>query len=486
MKREIQRNIAGNRLTRALGSLAGPLNRFAARRPGIWLAGGAVRDALLGRKVLDADLVVMKGSVLAAAREFVELVKGDLVVLGAKEDSEKLPLVRVLARGAQADFTPPRARPIQADLMGRDFTVNAMAVELPWGGRAAIQDPAGGFKDLKAGILRMCRPDAFARDPVRLWRAHREAAELKLRVEAKTARRLKLDARRAAACTPERLRDELFKLLKGGKAPAALKEAAKSGVLGATFPEIGRMAAVRVRGIPAIRVLEHTLEAMEHLERGLRALKGELAAHMRLELVPGRPRHVLVRLAALLHDLGKPETVSRDEEGNVHFFGHDKLGGKMSAELMRKRLKCAESEISAVGRAVSHHLRLGYLASTGELSDRAVYRFLRDAGEELFELIVLGRADRLATHHYRAVSARRQEAAISRILAVRRAIRGRERRPRLLNGHDILREFDLKPGPIVGKLLRAAEEAQALGRVRTREQALSAARRELDRLGKPV
>jgi tRNA nucleotidyltransferase/poly(A) polymerase len=483
------------------------LNRFAVRRPGLYLAGGAVRDALLGRSVSDADIAVATGSAMSAGRAFADMAGGALVILGNRR------LARVHLPGATVDFTPLKGRDIMADLGRRDFTVNAMAVPIPWSNPPVLVDPTGGSRDLDSRRLRLAYPAAFRDDPVRLWRALRIMEEFGLKPDAAFARRFKADARLAAACTPERLRDELFKLLGLARSARALAAAMKSGVLGATFPVMLSMVRVKVPRGGSINVMKHTLEAFAFLEKisgKPRAVFGvESAAaveHLGQESVHGRTRLSLLKLAVLLHDTAKPACVGRDSDGDVHFIGHEAAGARIAADLMRQKLKCSEAEIAIVTNVIRLHLRPGYLAASagkaggtaatggrrtafaasagkavGQISDRAAYRFIKAAGDELYELVLHAQADRMATHHGRAVTAAGQDRVLARILAFRRKMDTRIPGKRLLTGHDVMREFGIKPGPDVGLALRAVEEGVALGRVGTREEALKAAKRALDR-----
>ncbi len=478
----LRMTIAGKRLDKALGVIAGPLKRLGTAYGGLFLTGGAVRDVLLGKLVHDVDVTVTKGSPVSTGRAFADAAGGALAVLGREK------LVRVYLKTATVDFTPLRDRTLELDLRRRDFTVNAMAVRIPWGPHSVVEDPLGGCGHLKARRLTLCRPQAFREDPVRLWRAHRAEVELGLRPDSSTSRHLRADAFRTGACSAERLRDELFKLLTLPRAAKALRAAAKSGVLEATFPQLLPMRRVRVPRGGWIHVLNHTLEALEHLERFLGRVRAmyrqegqEMTGHFSQEPVSGRSRLALLKLALLLHDIAKPETISRNAKGDVHFYKHELIGARRAAGLLRKQLKCAEVEVSIVTRVIQHHLRLGHLAAAGRFTDRATYRFLRDAGEELFELILHAQADRCATHHGGAVTAYKQHRTIARILAFRRAMREHMPVKRLITGHDLMQEFDLKPGPVIGKLLQAVEEGVALGKIRSRTQALRAARAVLDR-----
>jgi len=316
------------------------------------------------------------------------------------------------------------------------------------------------------------------------------AVQFGLRPDSVLGARLRSDARLAGGAPPERLRDELFKLLSLSRSAAALRAAVDSGVLFATFPGLIPMRKVRPPAAGVIDVLDHTLEALEHaeklLERADSLYPGEdIAGHLALEPVKGRPRLVLLKLAVLLHDVSKPETVSRDKRGNVHFYTHEMIGAGRAAELMRRRLRCAGVEADIVARVIRHHLRPGYLAVTGGPTDRAAYRFVRDAGDELYELVVHAMADRQATHRSKYLTAAQQRRGILKLLEFRRAMLARVPRVRLVTGHDLMREFGLEPGPVVGELLRLVEEGVALGRLKSKASAIKAARSALGRLTKP-
>jgi tRNA nucleotidyltransferase/poly(A) polymerase len=433
------------------------------------------------------DIAVEKGSAMAAGKKFADLTGGALVILGKER------LARVHVGDAVADFTPLRAKNLEADLRLRDFTVNSMAVRLPFGKFAEIIDPNNGLRDFRSKLVRVCGPGCFRDDPVRLWRAIRFAARLSFRIEGGTRRRIKAESGLAKKCTAERLRDELFRLLSLPKAAPALREALSSGVLLATFPEMKPMLRVPAHDSGTIDVMEHTLEAMEHLDRALARPSGvfsreagEAGRHLAEELVKGRSRTALLRLALLLHDISKPETVSHEPGGVVHFYEHERKGAEKAGEVMRKRLRMGGDEVDAVTRIIRLHLRMGHLASAGEFTDRAVYRFLKASGGEFFEVLLHAHADRLATHHRKAAPFRLLARTVSRVLAARRQMASRVPRERFLDGNDVMKELGIKPGPQVGEVLRAVEEAVAVGAARNRVEALRVAREALDRSRRQV
>ncbi len=464
------------------GPVGDAILRFAAGHPGLALAGGAVRDMILGRPVKDYDLAVEKGNVRTVGKAFADSVKGALVPLGAGR------LVRVVVDGVTVDFTPLRAKTLEEDLRLRDFTINAMAIRLPALVTAVLVDPTGGQADLKKKVLRVCSPRSFKDDPVRVWRAIRIADEFGLKIEPGTARLLKKSSSLGARCTAERLRDELFKLMDGPRAGRVLRSADRYGMLTASLPILEKMRRVRVPRARPVDVLDHTLEALEHLDRQLVAVgksypaeRSEIEAHLAECFVAGRSRRALLRLALLLHDIAKPVTVSRDEKGHIHFFEHEHLGAKSAIQVLRKRLRCSEDEVSVVARLIRLHLRPGHLAASASVSDKAAWRLVRDAGPEFLSLVLHADADRAATHHHRGVSAPAHRRAIRHLFRVRNAAAARKPGIRLVTGHDLMKELRLKPGPVIGDLLRAVDEAVALGRVKTRADALLLAKRTLDR-----
>jgi len=230
-----------------------------------------------------------------------------------------------------------------------------------------------------------------------------------------------------------------------------------------------------------------------HLDRVLKAASKKrraeasaFCAHLASQPVKGRSRRSLLRLSLLFHDIAKPETASVAKDGRVHFFEHERIGAEKAASIMRAKLRCAESEIAIVRRTILNHLRIGYLSGAGKVSDRAIFRFLRDAGGELHEIVLHGEADRLATHFRGPIAGHSQNRVVKRILDFRRRAGERQGLKKVVDGNDLMRALKLAEGPLIGELLRHVEEEVALGRVKSREEALNCALKGLDRARKKV
>jgi poly(A) polymerase len=441
---------------------------------GAVLVGGAVRDALLGRADADVDLAVPRGALALAARLAARL-DATAVVLDAERGA-----ARVVAPGMQVDVTDFRAPTLEADLTARDFSVNALAVDLGRllaSGRAPIVDPAGGVADLRARRLRPAGPGVLAADPLRGLRAVRLEATLGVRLTSAAARAVRAAAPGLAGVAGERVRDELVALLRVPATGRAVRRADGLGLLPVVLPEVEAMRKAAQPAPHRFNVLEHSLRALEASDRVLAHLASlapfgeELAAHF-TDAVGGalRRAHVL-KLAALLHDVAKPET-RRLVRGRVRFFEHDVIGAAR-ARAIGERLRLPERAVALLERLVRHHLRPMHLAQAGEVTRRARFRFYRDLGPDTRDLLLLALVDGAAVTGASPLAVWRRATLLRDLLGGWTEAEAAAAAPPLLRGRDVMARYGLAPGPAVGALLTRAREAQDLGVVRTREEALA-------------
>jgi putative nucleotidyltransferase with HDIG domain len=393
---------------------------------------------------------------------------------------------------------------LEADLRRRDYTVDGMAAplaEAAAGGRVAFIDPCGGRSDLDRRLVRAVSEEAFRRDPLRLLRGVRLCAELGFSLEPTTVGLIRRHAHRLPVAAAERQRDELVRILASPSSARHLRLLDDLGLLGPLLPELEVTRGVEQPKEHYWDVFHHLLETVAALDMLLcgEAPKGrrdgalwrelwgqlpwlDLRTHFRQEVVAGLPRVAVLKLAALLHDIAKPQTKSLDEKGRIRFFGHQDLGADMAADAAG-RLRFPARAVEMVRILLASHLRpvqLGQSASGGP-SRRALYRLFRDAGETLIELLVLTLADHLATAGPRADidDWRAHVSLINYMLMQRYQEEALVSPPRLVSGHDLMAELGLAPGPMVGQLREAIREAQAAGEVVDREGALALARRRI-------
>jgi putative nucleotidyltransferase with HDIG domain len=434
-----------------------------------------VRDALLGRTGgTDLEVAVTSGA-NAIAKRLADRAGGSVHVLDAERGA-----ARVHAPGARVDVADFRAPALEADLAARDFTVNALAVSLRRllaSGRARVVDPGGGLADLAARRLRPPSPDVIAADPLRALRGVRLEGALGFRLTAAATRAIRAAIPGLRDVSVERVAEELRGLLGLPRTAVALRRADRLGLLGALLPEIEPMRATAQPAPHRFPVLEHSLRAVAGADdvvtrpEALEPFGDEIAAHLASPLGGGFARRHVLKLAALLHDVSKPET-RRAVGGRVRFFQHDVVGARR-VEQIGARLRLPGAAVAVCERLVRHHLRPMHLAAAPELTARARYRFYRDLGPETRDLLLLSLVDAAAVRGEGALRIW-PRAVLLRDLMAGFAIQQRaSAAPPLVRGEDLMAHFGLAPGPEVGRLLAVAREAQDLGLVQTRAAALA-------------
>ena len=454
-------------LLRAVREAAGPAS-------GAVLVGGVVRDALMGGADADVDVAVPAGA-LALAERLATRLGATAVVLDAERGA-----ARVAGAGLQLDLTDFRAPTLTGDLAERDFTANALAVELEpllTSGRAPVIDPTGGIADLRARRLRPAGPGVIAADPLRALRAVRLEAACGLRLTPAAVRLVRAAAPTLASVSPERVRDEVVALLRLPGTGRALRRADALGALQVIVPDVEAMRATTQPAPHRFNVLEHSLRAVEACDRvlgrsqALAPFGDELGRHLAEPLGGALDRSAVLKLAALLHDVAKPQT-RRLVAGRVRFFDHDVLGAAR-ARAIGQRWRLPERAVAVLERLVRQHLRPMHLAQAGEVTRRARYRFYRDLGPDTRDLLLLALADGAAVTGASPLTVWRRAALLRDLLTGWAEAETAAAAPPLVRGQDVMARFELSPGPAVGYLLARAREAQDLGLVRSREEALA-------------
>ena len=454
-----------------------------------WVVGGAVRDALAGGGPGDLDIAVPSGAV-ALARELADLLGAAFHVLDAERGAGRITGGGEHDwQGPQIDIADFRAPDLIGDLRGRDFTVNALAIAvrpLVAAGEADVEDPTGGRADLQARTVRLCAPRSLADDPVRVLRAARFRAQpgwtLDPAVEG-AAPRAAPDLSRASG---ERVRDEILAMLAGPASAAGLRLLDSWGALEVLLPECAAMKATAQSEPHRFDVWEHSLRAVEAADVVVSRVSelepwGEaLAGHLGEPLGDGATRSEALKLAALLHDVAKPETRSV-EAGRTRFLGHDALGARRVIAIA-ERLRLSGRMAGVLERLVRHHLRPMHLAQSGAVSRRARYRFFRDLGDDTRDLLLLALADAAALRGDSPLAVWNGPAGtiVRELMAGHAEEAAALSAPPLLDGREAMEALELPPGPEIGRLLRLLREAQAVGAVATREAALAYIRRMRD------
>jgi len=470
-----------------------------------YLIGGFVRDLLLGRDTADIDIAV-DADALEVAPRVATALGGKYVLL---DEVNRVGRVVLANHGAaqtrgrrEFDFSTLKGN-IEQDLAQRDFTIDAMAIdlkdvvsseetELNKEGKVrlrlpALIDPFQGCNDLHQGVLRAVAETAFPSDAARLLRAVRLAAELDFTIDNETETQIRHYSHLIAGVAGERVREELLRLLSIPRAGQFLAYLDELGLLTAMIPEL-----VQMKGVVQPRehfwdVFVHSIQTVAAVDFLLRQGTWEYAGEEVLEAVPwsdelkehfaqevssGSTRRSLLKLAALLHDVAKPQTKATDESGRMRFLGHGETGAVIAAGIL-ERLRFSAREIKLAEVMVKYHLRPTQMSQNELPTRRAIYRYFRDTGDDGIDILFLSLADHLASRgpHLDLTQWREHTKMVEYILAERSKEESLTVPPKLIDGHDLINIFGLSPGPRIRELLEAVREAQATGELATREEA---------------
>ncbi|WP_193581885.1 CCA tRNA nucleotidyltransferase [Streptomyces mobaraensis] len=419
--------------------------RFRAAGFTLALVGGSVRDALLGRLGNDLDFTTdaRPDDVLKIVRPWADTVWEVGIAfgtVGCRKSGFDLEITTYRSEAYDRTSRKPEVSygdSIEEDLVRRDFTVNAMAVALP---EKEFIDPHNGLEDLAARILRTpgTPEESFSDDPLRMMRAARFAAQLDFEVAPEVVTAMKEMAGRLEIVSVERVRDELNKLILSDHPRKGLRLMVDTGLAALVLPELPALRLERDEHHRHKDVYEHSLTVLDQAI-DLEAPRDE----------PGGGPDLTLRLAALLHDIGKPRTRRFEKDGRVSFHHHEVVGAKMTKSRMTK-LKYPNELVKDVSRLVELHLRFhGY--GTGEWTDSAVRRYVRDAGPLLDRLHKLTRSDCTTRNKRKAQALSQAYDGLERRIA---DLQQKEQLDAIrpdLDGNDIMRILGIAPGPQVGK-----------------------------------
>jgi len=448
MKKTKSQAFFDNSIIKAISELG------AEEKVAVYVVGGSVRDWLLGRRHKDIDIVVV-GDGPDFAQKLANRLKVRAVSIFKnfgtammQSDDKTIEIVGARRESYRGDSRKPQVHQadLTEDLARRDFTINAIAVSLNQESWGEIIDPFAGRQDLEAGILRtpLEPQQTFFDDPLRILRAIRFAAQLQFRIHPATLAAIEAERERLRIISQERITDEMMKILACKKPSVGFNLLAQTHVLELIMPEIAALRGVEQIG--AFRhkdVFHHTLKVVDNIS--------QVSDHLPL------------RLAALFHDVAKPVTKEFKKGIGWTFHGHEEIGARMMSAIGR-RMRLAQDLIDYVQKLIRLHLRPIHLAEDG-VTASAIRRLIFQGGAELDDLITLCRADITSRN------ARRVEKHLANFDLVVQRMQEVEEKDRLrqfqppVRGDEIMQICGLEPGPMVGRLKKAIEEAILNGEI---------------------
>jgi len=457
------------------------------KRVSVHLVGGFLRDYVIGRKKHDLDFAVEKNA-LKVARLFADEIKGAYVLLDEERGCAR---VAKKSKGViyAFDFADFRDETFLKDLALRDFTINTLSIDLKDINPSIevddiLKDFKNGLKDIKARRIKRVSIKAFRDDPLRMMRAFSLSASLGFRIQLSTLNQIRKEGDSIRQVSSERIREELFKILASSNAADTLKSMDRSGFLVKVIPQIHVMQHCTQGGYHHLAVWPHSLEVVVQLEKvfkkDIKKLsemdKEDINQYLDECLGGEHSRRALIRLAALLHDIGKPDTRKKRPEGGFSFHGHENVG-KGIVRHIAQMLKFSTRERHALEDMVQMHLRPGYLSNFQNPGDKIIYRYFRDAKEEAVSIALLSLADQRATRGPLTTEKAQKHHEKICVALVEKYFAKKREKPfiRLINGDDLIRKLKLQPSPLFKKILMEVEEQQSLGKIAAKKEALELA-----------
>jgi poly(A) polymerase len=452
----------------------------------VYLVGGFLRDLILKRDAANFDLdFTLKKNAIKFAKSVARKLKADFVVLDKERGCARV-VYNKANKSFTLDFADFRDETLEKDLSRRDFTINTLAIDINKLNdkvkfNQIVINRHNGLKDLKDGIICMVSQFSLEEDPLRIVRVFSLAAILNFTIESQTIKKLKQLKDKIPTVAYERIRDELFKILESEDTIFYLKLMDKYGVLEKIIPHINVMRNVKQGAYHHLDVWNHSLETVLQLEKLFKEKEIEdnleMKNYLNQDIVFNRSRKAIMKLGALLHDIGKPKA-KMQKDGKTLFYGHERIGRDITNNIV-ELLKLSTKERDMLEKMIFWHLRPGYLADIKMPSARAIFRYFRDTQDEGISILLISLADQRATRGPLTdpASRKRHEKTIRELIDYYFAKQKEKPMARLIDGNDLIKKLKLKPAPIFSKILGSVEEAQAEGKVKTKNQALELAKK---------
>ena len=461
----------------------------------VYIVGGYLRDLLLKKKSLDVDLVVSKNAG-SFSRKLANIIKGNSFVL-----HEDMQIYRVAVFDnpdlKYIDISLMQGKNIEQDLRQRDFTINALAVDINKFDnlKKNLIDNFNGTKDLKTKRIHAVSKDIFLQDPLRILRAFRIASEYNFTISAETIKLMKKTVPTLANIAKERIKTEFFRILNCNNSAKYLAIMDDLGILNILFPTIKDMkASAKNFYYHPKGLFQHCFQTYEALEKILINIdkyfsktKDTLLKQLNENYSEYVTAKSLLKFAALFHDCAKPECAKK-MDNKMRFLGHEHLGAKKTAQIM-KSLKMSKKEISFVKHIIAEHMRPSNLTKAPVVTIRAQHRLFRDLKERTPDILILAMADwhsyrNLKVKVYPAKVLKQQEKTVAEIIFNYFDFINKKPKVKIIDGNILMKEFKLKPGKIIGDLLSHINALYDDGKIKDKKQALFFAKSQLTALKK--
>lgn len=433
----------------------------------IYLVGGTVRDYYMGLDSTDRDIIVMDEEAREFALKLAELFDASFVPL---DEDNKIYRIVLADKINCIDVTNPVGDSIEKDLMRRDLTINAIAVNIRTG---EIIDISGGVTDIRNKCINYVNELNFVDDPLRLLRVYRFQALYGFSLAPETINAVCKYSDLIHKPAVERINYEILKLFSGEYAHIALENMNKTWILEEIFPFVKELKQVPPNSHHHLDLFHHSIETVKQVQNLYSEASDEVKEHLNRVDFGGFSRLAHLKLAAFMHDIGKFSTWTI-EEGKHRFIKHDDVGAKMSVKIL-KDLHCSNKQIDYISSMIKYHIYPSHVMTSPQITEKIMMRYVRKMDKNSIDAIILAQADRLSARGPEITDEIVERNITSLNMLLRFYLEARETLkplPKLLSGNDVMDILNIKPSRKLGEIMEALHEAQVSGDVITREHAV--------------
>ena len=433
----------------------------------IYLVGGTVRDYFMGLESTDRDIIVMDEDARDFALKLAELFKASFVPL---DEENKIYRIVLPDKINYIDITNPVGDSIEKDLMRRDLTINAIAVNIRTG---ELIDISGGVTDIRNKCINYVNELNFVDDPLRLLRVYRFQALYGFELAPETISAVCRYSDLIRKPAVERINYEILKLFSGEYAHIALENMNKTWILEEIFPFVKELKQVPPNSHHHLDLFHHSIETVRQVQNLYNEASDDVKEHLDEIDFGGFSRFAHLKLAAFMHDIGKFSTWTI-EEGRHRFIKHDDVGAKMSVKVL-KELHFSNKQIDYISSMIKYHIYPSHVMTSPQITEKIMMRYVRKMDSNSIDAIILAQADRLSARGPEITDEIVERNITSLNMLLRFYLEARETLeplPKLLSGNDVMDILNIKPSRQLGEIMEALHEAQISGDVITREHAV--------------
>lgn len=435
----------------------------------IYLVGGTLRDFYLGKENFDKDIVVNNINTKKFSQSLAKEFGATFIELDEENKIYRLVLDDKINF---IDIADTIGNTIEDDLKRRDLTINSVAINLK---TFKLLDVTGGVEDLRAKKIRHISEENFTDDPLRLLRVYRFHAMLGFDVDKKSEELIRKHAQKINNCAVERVNYELLKLFSGDYAADTLIKMDNTGLLKEILPVCEELKKVPPNLHHHLDLFFHSIEIVNQIQQIYEKSEPEVQKHLEKVDFGGNTRLAHLKLAGLLHDIGKPDTWTIEQDTGKHrFIKHDDIGAKMGANILKQR-KFSKKQIDYIAKMIKYHIYPSHVVSAPDINDKIYMRFVRKMENEAIDVIILAMADRLSARGAEIT----QEIVDKNINSLKSLLNfylnikdNLKPLPKLLSGEEIMEILNLKPSKELGEVIKSLKEAQLSGDINTKKEAL--------------